>query len=106
MEALSGGLPAETSDDISRGPSEAWGAAPTVTRQLGASPPIPPVAPSANHMDATLNSSNFSNSSMDQSLEVVADEIDEFLLQEGMPKGPMPTAICNVESTRSLDHGS
>jgi hypothetical protein len=85
MWALSGGLPAET-----RGASEAWGAAPTTTRQLGVTPPTPPIHPSVGHMNATLNSSTFSYRSMDTSSEAVADEIDAFLEQEGSPKGPMP----------------
>jgi hypothetical protein len=73
MAALSGGLPAE--------PSEAWGDAPTVTRQLRASPPTPPVAPPTNHMNATLNSSSFSYTSMDHSSEI-SNEIDDFLKQD------------------------
>jgi hypothetical protein len=79
MAALSGGLPAET--------HEAWGEAPTTTRQLGASPPTPPTHPSVGHMNATLNSSTFSYRSMDTSSEAVVDEIDAFLHSEGMPKG-------------------
>jgi multidrug efflux pump subunit AcrA (membrane-fusion protein) len=78
MAALSGGLPAE--------PSEAWGDAPTVTRQLRASPPTPPVAPPTNHMDATLNSSSFSYTSMDHSSEITS-EIDDFLKQDDEAMG-------------------